>query len=92
MRRLSICLALVVPAWTALLVPSAPAWGQMTLGNLAVVPSRAVFEGRTRSIELSLLNRGTKTTTYRISMINRRMRADGSFEEVDEPRPGERPV
>ena len=71
-------------------MPSAPAWGQMTLGNLAVVPSRAVFEGRTRSIELSLLNRGTKTTTYRISMINRRMREDGSFEEIDEPRPGER--
>jgi hypothetical protein len=62
----------------------------MTLGNLAVVPSRAVFEGRTRSIELSLLNRGTKTTTYRISMVNRRMTEDGSFEEIETPVPGER--
>ncbi len=88
-RRQAIGLALVLIPWFASVVPSAPAWGQ-TLGNLAVVPSRAVFEGRTRSIELNLLNRGTKTTTYRISIVNRRMKEDGSFEEIDMPGPGER--
>lgn len=89
LRRRALRLALFPLIWLALLVPSAPAWSQ-GLGDLAVVPARAVFDGRTRSLELTLLNRGTKTTTYRISMVNRRMRPDGGFEEIGEPGPGER--
>ena len=89
LRRQALCLALFPLIGLALLVPSAPAWSQGP-GDLAVVPSRAVFDGRTRSLELTLLNRGTKTTTYRISMVNRRMLQDGGFEEIEEPGPGER--
>ncbi len=89
LRRRALRPALLPPLWLALLAPAAPAWSQGA-GDLAVVPSRAVFDGRTRSLELSLLNRGTKTTTYRISMVNRRMGPDGGFEEIEAPGPGER--
>ena len=55
-----------------------------------VSPTRVVFEGRTRSAELTLLNRGTAPATYRISFKNMRMLEDGSFEDIEAPGPGER--
>ena len=58
-------------------------------GDLTVVPTRVVLEGRDRSAQLSLINRAARAATYRISFTRMRMTEDGRFEEIDEPAPGE---
>ena len=58
-------------------------------GDLLVAPTRIVFEGRTRTAQISLLNRGSAAATYRISLINMRMAENGGFKKIDEPAPGE---
>lgn len=80
---LFLLIATVLP-WVA---PS-EAWSQ-SAGDLVVAPTRIVFEGRTRTAQISLLNRGSATATYRISLINMRMNEDGGFKEIDEPALGE---
>ncbi|MCH4564549.1 hypothetical protein MKP05_15710 [Halomonas sp. EGI 63088] len=59
------------------------------LAQLMLYPTRIVFEGNQRSAQLELINNGTESATYRISLVNRRMSATGGFSEVDEPLPGE---
>lgn len=54
------------------------------IGNLTITPTRVVFEGRTRSEVITLVNNGSAPATYRISVIEMRMREDGSFERVAE--------
>ncbi|HVS64876.1 MAG TPA: fimbria/pilus periplasmic chaperone [Thermoanaerobaculia bacterium] len=76
--------------------PSAPAAAPVTqpgptLGGLLVAPTRVVFEGRRRSAQLTLVNRGAAPATYRISFIQMKMRPDGGFETIDEPVPGAPP-
>ena len=80
---LFLLIATVLP-WVA---PS-EAWSQ-SAGDLVVAPTRIVFEGRTRTAQISLLNRGSAAATYRISLINMRMTENGGFKEIDEPAPGE---
>ncbi len=80
---LLLLIATVLP-WVA---PS-EAWSQ-SAGDLMVAPTRIVFEGRTRTAQISLLNRGSAAATYRISLINMRMLENGGFKEIDEPAPGE---
>lgn len=58
-------------------------------GDLLVSPVRVIFEGRTRVAEVTLVNKGDETSVYRISFENRRMKEDGTFEEVEEARAGE---
>ena len=58
-------------------------------GGLLVAPTRLVFEGRTRSAQVTLVNKGTKRELYRITLVNRRMLEHGSFEPVEEALPGE---
>lgn len=59
------------------------------IGDLLVAPTRIVFEGRTRSAELTLVNRGSQAATYRISFTHLRMLANGDLKEVEQPEPGE---
>jgi P pilus assembly chaperone PapD len=80
---LLLLIATVLP-WVA---PS-DARGQ-SAGDLVVAPTRIVFEGRTRTAQISLLNRGSAVATYRISLVNMRMTEDGGFKKIDEPAPGE---
>lgn len=56
-------------------------------GNLLITPRRAVFEGPKRSLDLNLANTGHDTATYAISIIQIRMKEDGSFEIITEPDP-----
>lgn len=56
------------------------------------MPTRIVFEGRTRSAEVLLTNRGAETETYRITFKNMRMLEDGSYEDITEPRENEQPA
>lgn len=58
-------------------------------GDLMVLPTRVVFDGKTRSAELMLINIGKKTATYRISFVHLRMDEHGAFETVVTPQPGE---
>lgn len=64
-----------------LTVPSVPVQAQGA-GDLLVAPTRIVLDGA-RSTEVILNNIGAAPATYRISLELRRMRPDGSFEEVD---------
>jgi hypothetical protein len=59
-------------------------------GDLLITPRRLVFEGSKRSIDLSLANSGQDTATYAISLVQIRMKEDGSFETITEPDPGQR--
>ena len=58
-------------------------------GNLLVTPRRVVFEGTKRSVDLNLANIGQDTATYAISLIQIRMKEDGSFETISSPDPGQ---
>lgn len=58
-------------------------------GDLVVSPTRVVLEGRTRSAQLGLVNKGSGTATYRISVINMHMSEDGSMTEVAKPVDGQ---
>jgi hypothetical protein len=68
--------------------PASPA-GQ-GIGGLLVAPTRLVFEGSQRAGQLTLVNTGTQTATYRISLIRLRMLETGEFREVQEPDSAER--
>lgn len=58
-------------------------------GNLLVTPRRIVFEGGRRTQELSLANSGNDTARYSVSVVNMRMKEDGSFEQITQPDSGQ---
>jgi hypothetical protein len=51
-------------------------------GDLLVAPTRIVLDGP-RGAEVVLNNIGAETATYRVSLELKRMRADGSLEEIE---------
>ncbi|MFT5218605.1 MAG: fimbrial chaperone protein [Planctomycetota bacterium] len=57
-------------------------------GNLMVTPTRVVFEERTRSAQVTLVNQGTETGNFRISFIRQNMTENGEFEAVSESEAG----
>jgi hypothetical protein len=59
-------------------------------GNLLVTPKRVVFEGNKRSFDLNLANTGIDTSIYAVSLVQIRMKDDGTFEQITEPDPGQR--
>jgi P pilus assembly chaperone PapD len=62
---------------------------QQALADLMLYPTRIVFERNQRSAQLELINNGTETATYRISLVNRRMSDTGQFSPIESPEPGE---
>lgn len=58
-------------------------------GDLLITPRRVVFEGQKRSMDLNLANTGKDSATYAISLVQIRMKEDGSFENITEPDPGQ---
>jgi hypothetical protein len=58
-------------------------------GDLMIYPKRVVFDGSQRSQDLSLANNGNDTARYVISVVQIRMKEDGSFETIDQPDPGQ---
>jgi hypothetical protein len=75
--------ALVAPL-LAMATPSAGAGA----GDLLVAPTRIVLNG-SRGTEIILNNIGDEVATYRISVELRRMKEDGSLEQVEQPNPTE---
>ena len=63
--------------------------GVMAQGNLLITPRRVVFDGTKRVQELNLANTGQDTAKYNVSIIQYRMKEDGSFEEITQPDPGQ---
>lgn len=58
-------------------------------GELMVAPTRVVFDMRTRTAQVNLVNTSSETSTFRIEFKRRRMTETGSFVEVKEAMPGE---
>jgi hypothetical protein len=58
-------------------------------GNLIIIPRRVVFEDNKRIQELNLANTGTDTAKYLISVIQYRMKDDGTFENIAIPDSGQ---
>lgn len=63
--------------------------GVFAQGNLLITPRRVVFDGTRRVMELNLANTGQDTAKYNVSIIQYRMKEDGSFEEITVPDPGQ---
>lgn len=79
MLRFSLVAALVAAFATP--VPAA--------AELLVAPTRVVLSPDARTAELVLVNKGTETAAFRISIENRRMRQDGSLEDAPDAKPDE---
>jgi len=58
-------------------------------GDLLIYPKRLVFDGSKRLQEINLSNNGIDTARYIISIVEIRMKDDGSFEMIDHPEPGQ---
>lgn len=54
-------------------------------GDLLISPLRVIFEGSKKSQEISLANVGKDTATYSVSIVDIRMKDDGSFETITTP-------
>lgn len=52
--------------------------------GLLITPTRAVIEGKHRSLALSLVNNGTISGRYKMSVLNKAMKEDGSIVEINE--------
>lgn len=57
--------------------------------ELMVHPTRVVFEGNSRTAQIDLINSGSESAIYRVSLIQRRMTETGDFVPVEEPLPEE---
>jgi hypothetical protein len=58
-------------------------------GDVQIYPKRVVFDGSKRAQELSVANSGKDTARYTISVIQIRMKKDGSFETIESPDQGQ---
>lgn len=54
-----------------------------------IYPKRIIFENSKRAQELSLLNNGNDTARYVISVVQIRMKENGSFQTITEPDSGQ---
>ncbi len=61
-----------------------------TSADVLVYPTRLVLEEGVRAAKLELVNRGNQATTFRVSLVNRRMDEFGAFSPADAPQPDER--
>ena len=57
--------------------------------DLLIAPTRVVLERGERTAELVVVNKGQEEFAFRVSLENRRMRLDGSFEDADTALEGE---
>ena len=53
--------------------------------NITVSPLRVIFDGRTRSAEVMLLNMSTEENTYRIGWVYNKQQENGQYERIDTP-------
>lgn len=83
MRRTLSLKSLLLPLVLLLVGPlQAQAPAKPVGGDLLVAPTRVVFDARTRSAQLTLLNTGTAPATYRLTYVRMEMNAKGEVKEV----------
>lgn len=58
--------------------------------GFAISPTRIVFENGKRNAQVTLVDRGSSSGTYRVSLVRMRMTEGGAIQEVDAAAPGER--
>ena len=78
---------LVCPAFFVILILSSKS--TMAQGDLMIFPKRIVFDGSKRTQELNLANSGKDTARYLLTLVQIRMKEDGTFETITEPDPGQ---
>ena len=78
---------LVCPAFFVILILSSKF--TMAQGDLMIFPKRIVFDGSKRTQELNLANSGKDTARYLLTLVQIRMKEDGTFETITEPDPGQ---
>lgn len=61
----------------------------LSQGNLMITPRRVLFEDNKKTQELNLANTGKDTARYLISMIEIRMKEDGTFQQISVPDSGQ---
>jgi hypothetical protein len=61
----------------------------MAQGNLLIMPRRVVFEGSKKSEDITLVNTGRDTAKYVVSIVQMRMKENGSFEQITKPDSGQ---
>lgn len=86
-RQGTLRLLILVGVW--MILSGMPSNSLQAQGNLLITPRRVVFEGSRKNQELNLANTGKDTATYNVSLVQYRMKEDGSFEEIREPDPGQ---
>ncbi|GAB4186361.1 MAG: hypothetical protein Tsb002_10720 [Wenzhouxiangellaceae bacterium] len=64
--------------------------GRAASGDLMVSPTRIIFEGRNRTAQVGLINRGSTTATYRVGFTQYRMQPDGNLMVIDQANERER--
>lgn len=77
--RALVSAAVIVAPLFALATPA-----EAGIGDLLVAPTRIVLDGR-KGAEIVLNNIGEEPATYRVSVEFRRMKTDGTLEDVSEP-------
>lgn len=73
----SLCLFLLLMALTTL-APLQPAHASLTIS-----PLRVVFDGRTRSADVMLINTSNETNTYRVGWVYNKMDTHGAYDRVE---------
>ncbi len=58
-------------------------------GDLIISPTRVVFDGKKQTEELNLVNNGKDTATYTISFVQKNMKEDGSFVNIEKQDSGQ---
>ena len=54
-------------------------------GDLIISPTRIVFDGKKSTQELNLVNNGNDTSVYTVTFVQKNMKEDGSFENIETP-------
>ncbi len=90
-RSLSGSCRIVLFIWglTFLVLASAIPGRLNAQGNLLILPRRVVFEGAQKSQALTLANTGADTAKFLISIVQMKMKEDGSFDPIDKPDSGQ---
>jgi hypothetical protein len=80
----------VVPVIFIIVFSFLSSYKVMAQGNLQVTPTRLIFDGSRKFINVNLVNIGKDSADYTISFIQYRMSDESSVEEITTPDPGQR--
>lgn len=84
--RLLLAIAVFVASgFISVLAPTPGCVSVASAQNVTITPTRVTFEDRTRTEEITLVNRSNQEITYRLQLIAMKMTEDGDLERVEAP-------